>query len=226
MAARHFATMPDGGSPDAWRERSSAPTGRHFKVEPVLEESPIVSQPLHVFVAPDVESAFHVDVREDDQADATARSRIDQIMRELEEEMQASERLADEVWDMAEPEEGTGEGKAADGVPSTLPPMPAIPGEALIEEEDAPPVDSLDATLVLDRVASALANERPEVKEEYLATAVPKERLEVSTDYVQDLQDISPVMPTSLARHERRRPFGFFARIGEWISRLLHLDEH
>lgn len=106
--------------------------------------------------------------------------------------------------------------------------------------------DELESTLVLDRVAEEVARVRAEaaaasvptvrqtgeestekgagdsssegIHAEYLVEAPQRERLEVSTN-------VSGALEPSSARASSPRRFGFFASIGEFVVRVLHLDD-
>lgn len=142
--------------------------------------------------------------------------------------------------------------KASKVVAPDLPPEPAPEPARMVDDTGEEVVsvsdeEDLGSTLKLERIVAApkidaaesSAQTQPTTTSdvpsaakpatvdsgEYLVTAVPKERLEVSTDYVQDLNDIMPSQDLSIERRERKRRFGFFASIGAWVSRLFHLDD-
>lgn len=231
MAARHFAATVG----DDWEDESSVPVmprrrGKHFKVvdappmdELELDEPPIVGT---------------VDVESD--VDARARAYIDQIMRELESATAKApaHAKAPKPSDVAVQEakaQSSPVPEAPSDLDATLKLERIVPeriqattdvvgrgattqtAEAHATGSDEP--SELDATLVLDRVASALRSS------EILASNEPVKRLEVSTDYVQNLQDIPEPSYIGLAHKERKQHFGFFARIGAFVSRVLRLDE-
>ena len=63
--------------------------------------------------------------------------------------------------------------------------------------------------------------------EQYVASADRRERLEVSTDHASmEVARSNPsVTSTATALATKKRPLGFFARIGAFIARLFHMDD-
>ena len=178
------------------------------------------------------EDLFHVPVSENALADEAARLRVEEIMRELEEELRSTGAHA-----RAEKTENTGlssEGRAARPMAAAVPDVaPAPVSTEDIDEPETPdsfedpegPDESEDgsreSTLVLDRgnLVSAM-QERKDADEE--PDERKRERLRVNPNPQGARRETGlSVVP----KEEPRRRFGFFAAIGEFVARVLHLDD-
>ena len=194
MVARHFS---DKGSADWLEDDGEAPI-------------PQVSEDL-----------FHVPVSENASADEAARLRVEEIMRELEEELRpvgAHARAVKEKDQDSSSEEQAASPVAQEPLATGDIDEPEMgdPGEGSEGTEDG----SVESTLVLDRgrIGSAL-HEREAADEEL--DERKRERLRVNPNPQNARRETGLRV---VSEEEPRRRFGFFAAIGEFVARLLHLD--
>ena len=189
------------------------------------------------------ENLFHVPVSEDASADEVARLRVEEIMRELEEELRsvgAHARVA-----TAE-EEGTSVGEQAataseeDGSVEAAEPVEPVEPEYIETDDidepemheshdepegsDEPDSDSVESTLVLDRDRLGGSVREKSIHDEELDERDERrrERLRVNPN-PQDIQRKNALIVTP--KEEPRRRFGFFAAIGAFVARVLRLDD-
>ena len=210
MVARHFS---DNESSDWLEDEGAAPI-------------PQVSEDL-----------FHVPVSENASADEAARLRVEEIMRELEEEFRKPRPVgAHARVENAEGQDASvGEREASEDEEPASAEVPE-PEPARAEDIDEPEMrdsaegressesfedGSVESTLVLDRNRLGGAPQGPEVADEELDER-KRERLRVNPNPQDDRHETGlSVVP----KEEPRRRFGFFAAIGEFVARVLHLDD-
>ena len=210
MVARHFS---DNESSDWLEDEGAAPI-------------PQVSEDL-----------FHVPVSENASADEAARLRVEEIMRELEEEFRKPRPVgAHARVENAEGQDASvGEREASeDEEPASA--EVSEPELARAEDIDEPEMrdsaegresseafedGSVESTLVLDRNRLGGAPQGPEVADEELDER-KRERLRVNPNPQDGRHETGlSVVPNE----EPRRRFGFFAAIGAFVARVLHLDD-
>lgn len=187
------------------------------------------------------EDLFHVPVTENASADEVARLRVEEIMRELEEELKRPEpkgahaRVEKEEGGDAPAEEhlapASEEPAPAAKLVQTAEPMgvddidePEMQDQDAVEESesfDDAEGASVESTLVLDRgkLGSSLLDREPADED---IDERKRERLRVNPN-PQDAQRETGL--SVVPKEKPRRRFGFFAAIGEFVARLLHLDD-
>ena len=209
MAARHIS---DNGSGD-WLEGDD--------VAPI----PQVSEDL-----------FHVPVTENASADEAARLRVEEIMRELEEELKRPQPVGAHARVEKEQDQEVSAGEREALAETTV--VPVVSSELLetgdidepemqdsAEGSDGPDDaedDSAESTLILDRGKLGSSLREREATDEELDER-KRERLRVNPN-PQDARRETGL--SVVPKEEPRRRFGFFAAIGEFVARLLHLDDH
>lgn len=210
MVARHFS---DNESSDWLEDEGAAPI-------------PQVSEDL-----------FHVPVSENASADEAARLRVEEIMRELEEEFRKPRPIGAHARVENAEDQGASVGERE--VPKDKEPVSAEvpePEPAEAEDIDEPEMrdssegrdsseafedGSVESTLVLDRNRFGGALHEPEVADEELDEH-KRERLRVNPNPQDGRHETGlSVVP----KEEPRRRFGFFAAIGAFVARVLHLDD-
>ena len=203
MVARHFS---DNESADWLEDGSEAPI-------------PQVSEDL-----------FHVPVSENASADEAARLRVEEIMRELEEELRpkGAHARAGRAEDAASVEQpvSTSEAEAPTAAAMSMGTddidEPAI-GDSTEESNGASESEDglVESTRVLDRsrLGSALREREDKDGEQ---DERKRERLRVNPNPQNSEHETAlSVVP----KEEPHRPLGFFAAIGAFVARVLHLDD-
>ncbi len=177
------------------------------------------------------ETLFRVPVSEDASADEAARLRVEEIMRELEEELRSTEAHARAVE--AEGKDSSNEEQSVAQTEKPVPSAADLVDAGDIDEPELQPANeesagsqkteegSVESTLVLDRSRLGSALRERDAEGEVLDER-KRERLEVNSD----LHAASRETGLSIVRKEEpRRPLGFFAAIGAFVARVLHLDD-
>ena len=186
------------------------------------------------------ENLFHVPVSEDASADEAARLRVEEIMRELEEELRSAGAHA--RVDAAE-EQDASVGEQAVATPEKD--EPVVIAESVVPEHvetddidepemhesheelegsDEPDSNSVESTLVLDRgrLGGSVSEKDKHDEELEERDERKRERLRVNPN-PQDVRRENALSVTP--KEEPRRRFGFFAAIGAFVARVLRLDD-
>lgn len=196
---------------------------------PRIDDTPVARETPDIPLIPI--SSFAVPVSQDDDADALARARIEEILREL------------EMPPAPEPEPTPEPEPAPEPEPTPeLDPLEAIDADSQMDEHPLG-YDELDATANLgaarsgqetqdelettavidyDAVRAAVKDQEPE-SEEPAAPIQRHERLEVGSGFYVPPNNSRSNTDSWFEEHKPK--LSFFASIGEFFARLFHMDD-